>query len=69
VGYVRVAFTDADYQAVPQTNRTGAQVIAAGHLFHADSPETAIHPLLAPRPGDVVVRKTSVGAFSTTNLG
>jgi nicotinamidase-related amidase len=36
--------------------------------LHADSLETAIHPLLAPRPGDVVVRKTRVGAFSTTDL-
>jgi len=68
VGYVRVAFTDADYQAVPATSRMGAQVIAAGRSLHADSPETAIHTLLAPRPGDVVVRKTRVGAFSTTGL-
>jgi nicotinamidase-related amidase len=68
LGYVRVAFTDADYQAVPATSRMGAQVIAAGRSLHADSPETAIHALLAPRPGDVVVRKTRVGAFSTTDL-
>src|SRR5207245_1437195 len=41
VGYVRVAFTDADYQAGPATSRMGAQVIAAGRSLHADSPETA----------------------------
>ena len=46
----------------------GAQVLAAGRALHADASETAIHTLLEPQPGDVVVRKTRVGAFSTTDL-
>jgi nicotinamidase-related amidase len=30
---------------------------------------TAIHGQVAPEPGDIVVSKTRVGAFSTTDLG
>jgi nicotinamidase-related amidase len=33
-----------------------------------DAPETAVHAAIAPEPGDIVVRKTRVGAFSTTDL-
>ncbi|MEA2214084.1 MAG: hypothetical protein QOF83_4032 [Solirubrobacteraceae bacterium] len=39
-----------------------------GQAFHADSPTTAVHERIAPRPEDIVVRKTRVGAFSTTDL-
>jgi nicotinamidase-related amidase len=67
VGYVRVAFEDADYDAVPPTNKIFAR-LAEGRVNHADSPATAVHGRLAPEPGDVVVRKTRVGAFSTTDL-
>jgi len=67
VGYVRVAFTDADYAAVPGTNKTFTALVA-GRSMHADAPETAVHDDVAPEPGDIVVRKTRVGAFSTTDL-
>ena len=33
-----------------------------------DAPQTAVHDAVAPDPGDIVVRKTRVGAFSTTDL-
>jgi nicotinamidase-related amidase len=66
VGYVRVAFSDEDYTAVPATNKGFSAV--AGRRMDADSPETAVHPAVAPHPGDVVVRKVRVGAFSTTDL-
>jgi nicotinamidase-related amidase len=36
--------------------------------LHADAPGSQIHPSLGPRPHDVSVRKTRVGAFSTTKL-
>ncbi|HEY1485834.1 MAG TPA: isochorismatase family cysteine hydrolase [Micromonosporaceae bacterium] len=36
--------------------------------MNADDPETAIVDRLTPEPGDVVVRKRRVGAFSTTDL-
>ncbi len=34
----------------------------------ADSPQTAVHDRVAPEPGDIIERKTRVGAFSTTDL-
>jgi nicotinamidase-related amidase len=68
VGYVRVAFEDADFDAIPATSMMGTRVAAMGQRFHVDSPVTAIHEQVAPEPGDIVVRKTRVGAFSTTNL-
>jgi nicotinamidase-related amidase len=68
LGYVRVAFEDADYAAIPATNRMAANVAAAGDAFHSDSPTSAVHERVAPQAGDIVVRKIRVGAFSTTDL-
>jgi nicotinamidase-related amidase len=68
IGYVRVAFEDADYEAIPPTSRMAARIAAAGKTFHNDSPTAAVHDRVAPAPGDIVVRKTRVGAFSTTDL-
>jgi nicotinamidase-related amidase len=68
VGYVRVAFEDADYDALPPASAMAAAVTAAGRGLHAGSPATAIDERIAPEPGDIVVRKTRVGAFSTTDL-
>jgi nicotinamidase-related amidase len=67
VGYVRVAFEDEDYDAVPPTNKLFAR-LAEGRANHADSPTTRVHDRVAPERGDIVVRKTRVGAFSTTDL-
>ena len=67
VGYVRVAFTDADYAAIPATNKSFTSSATVRALNDAAA-ATAIDERLAPRPGDIVVRKTRVGAFSTTNL-
>ncbi|MGD0476364.1 MAG: cysteine hydrolase [Candidatus Velthaea sp.] len=39
-----------------------------GKGFRSDAPGTAVHGNIAPRPGDIVVPKTRVCAFSTTNL-
>lgn len=69
IGYVRVGFDDADYDVLPGHNRMAAAVAAAGRAaLHSDSPATAVHDAVAPEPGDIVVRKTRVGAFSTTDL-
>jgi len=68
VGYVRVAFEDADYDAVPAHSHFAPLLAAGGAALHADSPGTAVHDAVAPEPGDIVVRKTRVGAFSTTDL-
>ncbi|MBB1632496.1 hypothetical protein A9975_16705 [Cupriavidus sp. UME77] len=68
VGYVRVAFEDADYGAFPSHSAMGARIKAAGPNMRADSSQTAVHASIAPQSADIVVRKTRVGAFSTTNL-
>lgn len=68
VGFVRVAFNSDDYEKIPERNKGFSTVKASGHHFLTDSPATAIDQRLAPQNGDVVVRKTRVGAFSTTDL-
>jgi nicotinamidase-related amidase len=68
VGYVRVAFTDADLQSIPPTSSMGARIAAGPQAFHDTSPTTQIDERVAPRDGDIIVRKTRVGAFSTTDL-
>jgi nicotinamidase-related amidase len=67
IGYVRVAFNEADYDALPDTNK-GFAAIATGRSLYHEAPETAVHDAVAPEPGDLTVRKTRVGAFSTTDL-
>jgi nicotinamidase-related amidase len=67
IAYVRVAFADADYDRMPETNKTfGA--LAVTRAMHADAPETQIDDRLGPGPGEIIVRKVRVGAFSTTDL-
>jgi nicotinamidase-related amidase len=68
IGYVRVGFDDTDYEAVPAHSRFAPLLSAAGPAMHSDSPATAVHDTVAPEPGDITVRKTRVGAFSTTDL-
>ncbi|NUR30836.1 MAG: cysteine hydrolase [Catenulispora sp.] len=41
---------------------------AAGDLFHDSSPETLVHPSIAPLPGETVVLKRRASAFSGTDL-
>lgn len=68
IGYVRVAFEDADYAAIPSTNKMAARIAARGMTLDSESPALAIHERVAPEAGNIVVRKTRVGAFSTTDL-
>jgi MFS family permease/nicotinamidase-related amidase len=68
IGFVRVAFEDSDYDAIPLTSMLRSRVTSAKSDYHADSPSTAVHERLSPQAGDIVVRKTRVGAFSTTDL-
>ena len=67
IAYVRVAFADQDYEQVPEANKMLAGV-ARSRALHHQAPETQVHGRLEPQPGDIVVRKTRVGAFSTTDL-
>ena len=67
VCYVRVAFTDEDFRAVPAHSKAFASV-AQNKYLAADSHQAQIHPSLEIRDEDIVVRKTRFGAFSTTSL-
>jgi nicotinamidase-related amidase len=68
IGYVRVALTPDELAAVPETNKGFAAAKASGRAPAHDGPESAIDERIAPREGDIVVRKRRVGAFSTTDL-
>jgi nicotinamidase-related amidase len=68
IGYVRVAFDDADYDRIPPNSHFGAIMARSGRAHHVGDPATAVHEAVAPQPGDLLVRKTRVGAFSTTDL-
>lgn len=68
IGYVRVAFTESDYENIPARNKGFSTAKSSNRDFRADSPATAIDGRIAPVEGDIVVRKTRVGAFSTTDL-
>jgi nicotinamidase-related amidase len=65
--HVRVAFTDADYAAVSERNKSFA-ALSKSKFITDGSEAAAIHPALAPMPGEEVFTKKRVGAFSTTNL-
>ncbi|MFD4393567.1 cysteine hydrolase [Kitasatospora sp. NPDC058478] len=67
VAYVRVGFTEADWDAIPATNKSFAP-LARHRVMHHEDPATAIHERLAPRDDDLVVRKTRFGGMSTTDL-
>ena len=68
VSYVRVALEEADYQKIPETNKSFSMATTSDHM-DSDTPETAIDPPdVTPKPEDIVVRKVRVGAFSTTDL-
>jgi nicotinamidase-related amidase len=66
IGYVRVAFTEEDWAAIPDSAMFAS--VGQNRLMHHEDPSTAIHDALAPEPGDIVVRKTRVGAMFTTDL-
>jgi nicotinamidase-related amidase len=65
--YVRVAFTDQDYVAIPPHNKGFAGVAVSRHLTDG-MPPPGIHPGLQPEADDIVVTKTRFGAFSTCSV-
>lgn len=64
--YIRIAFR-ADFPEVSPNNRAFA-MLSSGAGFGFDDPQTQIHPAIAPRPGDVVVVKKRVSAFTGSDL-
>jgi nicotinamidase-related amidase len=69
IAWVRVAFDDAEFDAIPPAS-VMARLAAPGRRaeLHADAPSSQIHERLSPQPHDITVRKTRVGAFTTTDL-
>jgi nicotinamidase-related amidase len=67
IAYVRVGFTDADWDAIPAANKSFAP-LAQHRVMHHEDPATAIHERLAPQDGDITVRKIRYGGMSTTDL-
>ncbi|RZL85333.1 MAG: cysteine hydrolase [Rhodococcus sp. (in: high G+C Gram-positive bacteria)] len=68
VGFVRVGFTDSDYAGFPEGHIMGDRVKGNRPNMDAESATTALHQGLVVHDDDIVVRKTRVGAFSTTDL-
>jgi nicotinamidase-related amidase len=68
VGYVRVGFTDEDMEAMPEGAPMARVKAMPREAMHADSPGTQVDERVAPAEGDIVVRKTRVGAFGSTDL-
>lgn len=64
--YVRVAFRDGTPEISPH-NRTFSTLAQAGGFSEAD-PSTQVHPQVAPAPGDIVVTKRRVSAFTGSDL-
>jgi nicotinamidase-related amidase len=64
--YVVVGFR-AGYPEISPRNRTFGVLRESGR-FAEGSPGNAVHPTVAPKPGDVVVTKHRVSAFAGTDL-
>jgi nicotinamidase-related amidase len=67
IGYVRVGFADASELGGSMGKNVGGPA-AALENFAAEHPNTQIHAGIAPEEGDIVVRKTRVGPFGSTDL-
>jgi nicotinamidase-related amidase len=68
IGYVRVAFTEEELEAMPDgAPMARVKAMPAGSM-DADAPATQVDERVAPADGDIVVRKVRVGAFGTTDL-
>ncbi|MCL2732110.1 MAG: cysteine hydrolase [Actinomycetia bacterium] len=67
VGHVRVAFTEDDWDAVPDRNASFS-AIAAARAMHHEHDAAQIHAAIGPQDGDILVRKIRYGAASTTDL-
>jgi nicotinamidase-related amidase len=67
VMHIRVAFTEADYAAIPASNKTFS-ALAQNKFITDGSPDAEIHTSLIPAADEEVFTKTRVGALSTTKL-
>jgi nicotinamidase-related amidase len=56
------------YPEISARNRMFAAIRQAGAAMSETSAATDIHPAVAPQPGDIVVTKRRVGAFTGSDL-
>lgn len=64
--YIVVRFR-AGYPEVSGRSGTFSAIRTSGRMLEGN-PDSEVHPHVAPQPGDIVVAKRRVGAFSTTDL-
>jgi nicotinamidase-related amidase len=64
--YVVVGFR-AGYPEVSERNKSFAAIAGTGRFADGD-PGAAIHPAVAPAPGDIIVTKRRVSAFTGSDL-
>ncbi|WP_223358567.1 cysteine hydrolase family protein [Leifsonia sp. ZF2019] len=67
IGYVRVALSEEDAAHVPAHSRFAAAAERVSEIG-PDHPAVSVDPRIAPADGEIVVRKSRYGAFSTTDL-
>jgi nicotinamidase-related amidase len=67
VMFVRVAFRPG-YPEAAETNKTFGALAQAGDAYTEDHPATQVHAALEPLPGEPVVVKRRVSAFSGSDL-
>ena len=67
VAHVRIAFRDEDLDAIPVQNKS-FRSLKGSNRFIDGTAECDFVERLKPAPGDMVVRKTRIGSFSTTDL-
>jgi nicotinamidase-related amidase len=67
VMFVRVGFRPG-YPEVSPANQSFAAAREAGDAYHEGHPATQVHAALAPQPGEPVIVKRRVSAFSGSDL-
>jgi nicotinamidase-related amidase len=67
VMFVRVAFRPG-YPEVAASNQSFAAAAQAGDAYNQDHPATQVHAALAPEPGEPVIVKRRVSAFTGSDL-
>lgn len=68
VAYTQVAFSEADYAAVPESSIIFSSIARPWGDLDSDAPGIEIDPVLAPLDSEKVVVKTRVSAFERTDL-
>jgi nicotinamidase-related amidase len=65
--YVVVRFREG-YPEISPNNLSFSQIKSGGFNLSEASPSTQVHSAIAPLPGDIIVTKRRVGAFSGSDL-